>query len=357
MTERMRARPASPVNAKTLFAFLTAVLWIVWFLGSAAFDVFYHPLDVRTELAIDGVSSVSGFLLCLLIARMFGSRLRDRRRLALIVVMVAAALWCTGHLVAVQWASSGPLDGGWSQQVLINLQAAWIFIAWYYGWAALAFRSEAELRDVEIAQAETSSAQAEHASLRYQINPDLLLGTFGMLTQMEDRGERENAERTVESLSRYLRASLAEVPNNKITLREEIATSRNLLSIVEGSASHRFESWIHIPEKAQECLVPNLCLQPFLMAVAPNILLSAKVRATLTISALLREGRLQISARWSISSPSSDDGRAVQVAADVTRRKVAYCYGDDAQVIVERATGNLLMVLLDVPIEAAREDS
>lgn len=138
-------------------------------------------------------------------------------------------------------------------------------------------------RRAAVAEAETQRAQL--AALRLQLNPHFLFNTLNAISAMVLSRDVERADKMIERLSEFLRASLMTDPNALIVLGEEFDTIEAYLEIEAVRFEGRLQVRFLYDEALRGALVPGFILQPLVenamkYAVAPAMrLVTVTVRA------------------------------------------------------------------------------
>ena len=111
-------------------------------------------------------------------------------------------------------------------------------------------------------RAESRAHQSQLRMLRYQLNPHFLFNTLNAVSTLILAREPEAANTVLNKLSHFLRSSLDDDPEQKVTLDREIATTKLYLEIEKVRFAERLNVDIEIDDDAAHALIPNLMLQP-----------------------------------------------------------------------------------------------
>jgi two-component system, LytTR family, sensor kinase len=120
-------------------------------------------------------------------------------------------------------------------------------------------------------------AQAHHAQLqmlRYQINPHFLFNTLNAISTLVLDKQSKEANGMLTKLSAFLRFSLVNQPEQKISIDEEVYALWLYLDIEKVRFEERLVLDFQISDEAKSALVPSLLLQPLVenavkYAIAP----------------------------------------------------------------------------------------
>lgn len=114
---------------------------------------------------------------------------------------------------------------------------------------------------VQQAQLERESNQAKLLALQSQVNPHFMFNALESIRlKARVKGETETAQ-MIKYMAKMFR-NLIEWDDNIITVREEIAFLDEFLHIQEYRFEDEFSYEIHVQEKAYDCRIPKMILQP-----------------------------------------------------------------------------------------------
>lgn len=121
-----------------------------------------------------------------------------------------------------------------------------------------------------VAQAHSSQLQM----LRYQINPHFLFNTLNAISTLVLDNQPKEANGMLTKLSAFLRFSLVNQPEQKITVEEEVYALWLYLDIEKVRFEERLQLDFQVSDEAKSALVPSLLLQPLVenaikYAIAP----------------------------------------------------------------------------------------
>ncbi len=153
-------------------------------------------------------------------------------------------------------------EGLWRQLTDVALGRYFLLIAWATLYLALGNGEQlraAEYREGQYARAAKAS---ELRSLRYQVNPHFLFNTLNSLSALVMVGRAEQAERMIQSISRFYRHSLAGDPTSDMPLEDEIALQRHYLDIEAVRFPERLKCEFDVPDDLMTACVPGMILQP-----------------------------------------------------------------------------------------------
>lgn len=143
------------------------------------------------------------------------------------------------------------------------------------------------LQDREFSALQSTAQRAQIMALQFRVNPHFLFNTLNALSAMIVAGRNDEAEKLVEQLSGFLRASAAFDPETTIPLDEELTIAEQYLDIEQVRFGGRLKIDVTCSREAGACEVPPGILQPLLsQAIEAGV---SRSRDTLAISV---DGRL-----------------------------------------------------------------
>jgi two-component system LytT family sensor kinase len=197
------------------------------------------------------------------------------------------------------------LDMGLQRLLTTGVIYFWTFcLALTLLWAAR-LSSKADASVARAASAEAAAAKAVAAALRLQLNPHFLFNTLNSISSLVTLGRAREAERMIDRLSDFLRASLSADPMEDIPLAVEIEVVEAYLDIEASRFGDRLRIEIDIAPGLDDVGVPNFILQPLVENAIKHGVSALKGPARLTIGAE-REGE-QLVLRVANSSPEQGD--------------------------------------------------
>ncbi len=192
--------------------------------------------------------------------------------------------------------------GGW------YFSGIFIFISWaslffgvqYYDLLQrehrIMLRAEAEARNQQLKRmhAQATARDAQMKMLRYQLNPHFLCNTLNAINALIECEESEKAQIMSVKLSQFLRHSLDNIPNTKITLENEINALNLYLDIEKIRFEDRLKLNIDIEPAAQKAQLPSLLLQPIIENSMKHAIAKCEDGGTISIGAHIINEQLVI---------------------------------------------------------------
>lgn len=153
-------------------------------------------------------------------------------------------------------------EGLWRQLTDVALGRYFLLIAWAALYLALGNGEQLRAAEYREGEYRRAAKAAELRSLRYQVNPHFLFNALNSLSALVMVGRAEQAERMIQSLSRFYRHSLAGDPTADVPLEDEIALQRHYLEIEAVRFPERLVCEFDVPAALLSACVPGMILQP-----------------------------------------------------------------------------------------------
>jgi LytS/YehU family sensor histidine kinase len=141
--------------------------------------------------------------------------------------------------------------------VVLSIQSAIRNYALFQEQAQAALRSE-----LRASQLETQIAQARLGALKAQLQPHFLFNTLNAIVVLVRQQKGQQAEETLARFSDLLRAVLADMDAQEVTLARELEYLRLYLSIEQLRFSDRLRVDINVDPELLDAAVPHMALQP-----------------------------------------------------------------------------------------------
>ena len=159
----------------------------------------------------------------------------------------------------------------------------------YFGLSVQVRRTQSRLREHrDVARA------TELKALRYQLNPHFLYNTLNATSALILDDQNEEADRTVEHLSRFLRYSLDEGLDDMVTLAKEVEMLKLYLAIEQVRFGSRLNVVFDIDVQAFDCLVPSLLLQPLVENAIKHAIVPYEMGGTIRIGGIVTDQGVDI---------------------------------------------------------------
>ena len=362
-------------NSRTRFWFWQAGFWLFVSVISFVTLTLWYSVFTWPNLAHTLLQALIG-LVCSLILyeifmRIWDQKVRYRLMVGMLIVFAIALVWTIFRMYALAWLTDFDSIrvefGGW------YFASIFIFLCWtglfhgirYYELLQreheIMLLAEAETRSEHIKRLEAQSVarDAQLKMLRYQLNPHFLCNTLNAINSLIEFGEASKAQQMTVHLSEFLRFSLDNNPDTKVTLNEEIRALNLYLEIEKTRFGERLNIEFDVDEMSQKALVPSLLLQPIIENSMKYAIAKSENGGTISIYASIRAQHLCI-----ILSDTGADEHSKKseqefenkrgVGLSNINQRLSTLYGDNFNVISEVLPSGGLSTTINMPYEIAQ---
>jgi two-component system LytT family sensor kinase len=224
-------------------------------------------------------------------------------------------------------------------------------------YARLQERTQAALRsELRASQLETQVAQARLGALKAQLQPHFLFNTLNAIVVLVRQQKGQQAEETLARFSDLLRAVLADMDAQEVTLARELEYLRLYLSIEQLRFSDRLHVDINVDAELLDAAVPHMALQPI---VENSIRHGVGQRATPGAIGIRAQ---RIGDALHVAVEDNGPGFAAQGASGGlklglanTRARLKQLYGDASELRTESAPAGGAVVTMILPFHFVEE--
>ncbi|HEX6973921.1 MAG TPA: histidine kinase [Vicinamibacterales bacterium] len=278
---------------------------------------------------------------------------------SLLIHAIASVVFAAVHLAVVTtfaaalraWFDGVPLAAAVAEiRVPMRIHVEWeITMYWaLVGLAhAIAFRQDAQERELRAAQLESRLAQAQLQALQRQLQPHFLFNSLHTISALVHR-DVNAADAMIERLGDLLRMTLSAGDDAEVTLARELEHVRHYVAIEQANMGSRLVVAVDAEPAALSAGVPALLLQP---------LVENSVRHGLAPRA--EGGEVRIVARRDgafLDLTVQDDGvgiregaRRAGIGLENTRQRLQQLYGEAHSFSVESRDSGGVAVSIRVP--------
>ena len=247
------------------------VLVLFWIAQYSALTVLRWLLDTHdtpTFLLGRAFATGVGLLISLAMARAYalleGARFSTRILVSIGMTIAAAMV----HALC-NWFIFAALFGVERMKMTPATDYAMSMLSWFWNYAALAglllavtYNRELADRERRLAALERLAHSAQLRALRYQLNPHFMFNALNSIAALISKRDNACAERAVEGLANFFRASLAINPLEEIPFEDELELQKLYLNIEKLRFRERLNLTIEVSPEASGALVPSFMLQP-----------------------------------------------------------------------------------------------
>jgi two-component system, LytTR family, sensor kinase len=211
-------------------------------------------------------------------------------------------------------------------------------------------RAQAALRSgLHASQLETQIAQARLGALKAQLQPHFLFNTLNAIMVLVRQQKGHQAEETLGRFSDLLRAVLANMEAQEVTLAQELEYLRLYLSIEQLRFSDRLRVDIDVEPELSDAAVPHMGLQPIVENAIHHGISQRATSGTIAIRAARIGDTLRVSVRDDGPGFGAAGAGGSKLGLANTQARLRQLYGDAAQLLTENAPGGGALVTLVIP--------
>lgn len=242
----------------------------------------------------------------------------------------------------------------WKRATMVSYAASLMY--WYWCYVAisglllsLVYSRELAQRERDLARTEQLAHTAQIRALRYQINPHFMFNTLNSIAALICTGENAIAERMVENLGEFFRASLAVDPQDDHSLEQELHLQKLYLAIEKLRYPDRVGYKFDIDPRANEALVPSLILQPLTENVFRHAVARSSAPIDLEIYASVEGANLLLEVNNSAPKSTRADSPGMGVGLNNVKERLRARFGDAQKFKVSEGNDGEFMVRLEFP--------
>lgn len=291
-----------------------------------------------------------------------------RASVGLLIVFLVAFVWTLARIELFMLVTEA--ESKWSEFGGWHFASVFIFLCWsglFHGIRyndllqtehRIMLKAEAETREEQMkrVRAQSIARDAQIKMLRYQLNPHFLCNTLNAINSLIEVNESEKAQDMTVQLSRFLRHSLDNNPDTKITLKNEVNALNLYLEIEKTRFGERLTLDFHVEPDAKLATVPSLLLQPIIENSMKHAIAQNESGGTISLHARVEKNRLimQLSDTGSgmqvaKSKVASAKGRGVGLRN--TNERLKALYEDDFSISIDILPSGGLKTTIELPCE------
>lgn len=219
--------------------------------------------------------------------------------------------------------------------------------------------AQARIEQLKRLQAQSEARDAMIKMLRYQLNPHFLCNTLNAINSLIEYGVSDKAQRMTVQLSKFLRYSLDNNPDTKISLATEIKALELYLDIEKTRFGERLQLDFNIAGAAKFALIPSLLLQPLIENSMKHVIAKSEEGGTISLNADIDENKLTIE----LSDTGADvDGNVISnleergVGLRNVEERLKVLYIEDYEYILDISETGGLKTIIKLPFELDGDD-
>lgn len=247
---------------------MSLLYWTCMFLVDTLLGYFIgiDPIDsAPMKLVLFGASALMTYAMSLMLFRLRKHSFTQKALLCFGMTVIAAPIF-TGidflNYVICEYPEPVKFDKVYTGYMLI--EGGSMMFGWSCLFMALLYCFEVRDQERRLAAVREEALTAQMRALHYQVNPHFLFNTLNSIAGLIEEGAGARAERMVQSLSNFLRTSLALDPMRDVALAQELSLQQDYLAIEQERYADRMNFVMDVPETMRQAMVPSLLLQPLI---------------------------------------------------------------------------------------------
>jgi signal transduction histidine kinase len=213
------------------------------------------------------------------------------------------------------------------------------------------YNAQLEL-DAERDRAARELSESRLRLLHAQIEPHFLFNTLGAVQQLAEKGAPDAARLTA-SLITFLRASLAEMRSESVTLEADFAMIDAYLQVMKARQGARLDYTLALPEGLSQFTIPSMMLLTLVENAIKHGIEPSLRGGTIDVAAGTDGARVHITVRDTGpglgSAPGSGDGLAN------VRARLKLLHGDAASLTIENGAEEGVVAALMLPLNMDKQ--
>jgi two-component system, LytTR family, sensor kinase len=315
------------------------------------------PLGLLVQVLI---SAIIGYSISLFLSVIFRLVIERRPLITWTTTVVAVALGSGLYAYIDAWVlqTIRPTNDGSS---FAQLLAGSLFIdglllgAWSALYYAINYFVRAEEQADQMLRLEAAATSAQLTMLRYQLNPHFLFNTLNSISTLVLLKQTDQANAMLSRLSSFLRFTLINEAEAKVSLSQEIETLKLYLDIEKMRFEERLRTEFIVDPRAQNALIPSLLLQPLVENAIKYAVTPKEEGADIVVGVQLVGEKLRITV--SDTGPGLQPGQqnanlSTGVGMANTRERLMQAYGEEQSFEHRVKPNGGFEVLIEMPYQA-----
>jgi signal transduction histidine kinase len=186
--------------------------------------------------------------------------------------------------------------------------------------------------------------------LRAQIEPHFLFNTLGAVQQLAEQGAPRAAELTA-NLITFLRASLAEMRSEQVTLGQEFSLVEAYLKVMQARLGDRLSFTFELPDALAQLTMPGMLVLTLVENAIKHGIEPSLRGGVVSVSARQQDGAALIRVEDSGVGMSAQPGQGMGI--ENVRRRLQLAFGDAASMTLREAEQGSIADII-IPAGAAK---
>lgn len=341
--------------------------WLLYTTAVAA-SMLFPMRNMRANIAYHGMFVVAGFVCSFLMYGVCHALWRAR------VPLIRALLTCTvvayglGIVVssASLWAElrfgrETSSDFHWTYIFAYAISSSFVLASWGFLYFGIKHYHALEEERGRLQALEAMARQAQMRALRYQLQPHFLFNTLNAISTLVLDNQPRIATQMIARLADLLRRTLESPDIHQVSLKEEIAVTKEYLALEQVRFGSRLIVTFDINPETQDALVPRFLLQPLVENAIRHGIAKRVQGGNLVLHADAGGGRLRVR----IENDGAEDDEPVLrrksasphrgVGLTNTRARLEQMYGYEATLETHATANGTYEVRISMPFSTVEE--
>ncbi len=333
-----------------------------WLLYAATVAASMLPLrNMREDVAYHAGFLVSGFLLSFVMYAVCHALWRARVSLIRALFTCTVVAYALGLMVAAAslWAelrfSTEASHFHWTYLFAMATGSCFVLEAWGFLYFGIKHYQGWEEEKLRLQALEVMAKDAQMRALRYQLQPHFLFNTLNAISTLVLDNQPRIATQMIARLADLLRRTLESPDTHQVSLKEEVAVTKEYLALEKVRFGPRLTVSFEIDPQTQEALVPRFLLQPLVENAIRHGIAKRPDGGNLVVRSDTIGGRLRVR----IENDSAEDDAPVLrrntaaphrgVGLTNTRARLQQMYGYEATLETHATASGTYEVRISMP--------
>lgn len=272
------------------------------------------------------------------------------------IVVSSASLWAE-----MRFGRETSSDFHWTYIFAYAISSSFVLASWSFLYFGIKHYHALEEERGRLQALEVMARQAQMRALRYQLQPHFLFNTLNAISTLVLDNQPRIATQMIARLADLLRRTLDSPDTHQVSLKEEIAVTKEYLALEKVRFGSRLMVTFAIDPETQEAMVPRFLLQPLVENAIRHGLAKRPDGGNLFLRSDMAGGRLRVR----IENDRAEDDEPVLrrttavphrgVGLTNTRARLEQMYGYEATLETHATANGTYEVRISMPFSTVEE--
>jgi two-component system sensor histidine kinase AlgZ len=243
----------------------------------------------------------------------------------------------------------------WSYAFAYSFSSCFVLVAWSFLYFGIKHYHALEEERSRLQALQVMAREAQMRALRYQLQPHFLFNTLNAISTLVLDNQPRIATQMIARLADLLRRTLESPDTHQVSLKEEIAVTKEYLALEKVRFGPRLNVTYAIDPETQEAQVPRFLLQPLVENAIRHGIAKRPDGGNLVLRSEAINGRLRVKIENDgaedddpvLSRDSSTPRRGVGLTN--TRARLQQMYGHEATLETHATASGTYEVRISMP--------